>query len=741
MRRNLIEAATGFAFAILVALAPTVAVSAEEDGKLTVTVSEESGVVPGASVRLVSTETGRLIKRLTDDSGVAVLEHIPAGAYDLKVSYFGFAPYELKGVDFAAGESKSLQVTLTLYNFSETITVTTASRREELLRDVATPTTLIDEVDIKDTGGRTAKDVLIEQSGSGIQVQAGGGQGHVSINGIPNSGVLVLIDGRRWLGRDGTGNFRLEDLDLSQFERIEVVKGAGSALYGSDALGGVINFISKKAEDYGVTNSLTLNYGSYDDTGFSNNLGYRDERSNLSLTAAYRYYGGYDLDPDNPQTIGLPESKFYTLSGQGEVQLSDNIIARFLGNYSLRDIDNYFFSGPTQLGIQVYDSRQEKTRFSLSPEVDLQLTDSTNVNLAVIYSKYNREENRVYPTFTDELLPWQEWNTEFNATGKHVWSALGQSHVLQGGYEFRNEKMDRQSLVFPDTGERETERDINVLWLQNEFNLTPQLKVGLGFRYDDYSDFGNEFSPKVSAMFALNDENRLRASYGHGFRAPSFGELYIDLGFFFKGNPDLEPEKSDTVTVGYAYTGRRAQGSVDYFWTRVKDGITFDLSKFPFTYTNLDRYTSQGINSSILVNLTAGFSTSFSYSYVSQEDEGGEAIRIFPKHSAFLKLIWSNPRLGVRANLRGQMVDKVEYTDGTSKPGYQMWYLQGSKKLFSTRDYSVGAYLQVNNLFDKKDLFGRDAQGNPIPGDFLVWLPPRTFTLGITIDMDWTRGR
>ena len=242
-------------------------------------------------------------------------------------------------------------------------------------------------------------------------------------------------------------------------------------------------------------------------------------------------------------------------------------------------------------------------------------------------------------------------------------------------------------------------------------------------------------------MYALTDEHRIRTSYGHGFRAPSFGELYIDLGFFFKGNPDLEAEKSDTVTVGYAYTGKRAQGSIDYFRTRVEDGITFDLSGFPYTYGNLDRYTSQGINAGVMVDLAAGFSTSFSYSLTRQEDEEGAELRIYPKHTAFLKLLWNNPRWGARANLRGQLIDEVEYTDGTSRPAYQVWYLQGNKKLFSSGAYDFSIYMQANNLFDKKDIFSRDAQGNPVPGDFLVWLPPRTFLFGITIDMDWTGAR
>ena len=151
------------------------------------------------------------------------------------------------------GRSKSLELVLEIAQPSTTVTIETANRRDQLLLDVAEPVTLIDEAQIQDTGARSAKDVLVEQGGSGIQVNAGGGQGYLSINGIPNKGVLVLVNGRRYLGKDANGNLNLEELRLPGVQRIEVVKGAGSALYGSDALGGVVNFITETPDEKGVT--------------------------------------------------------------------------------------------------------------------------------------------------------------------------------------------------------------------------------------------------------------------------------------------------------------------------------------------------------------------------------------------------------------------------------------------------------------------------------------------------------
>ena len=194
---------------------------------------------------------------------------------------------------------------------------------------------------------------------------------------------------------------------------------------------------------------------------------------------------------------------------------------------------------------------------------------------------------------------WREWNQEAKLTGRHGWQAFGREHPLQGGYEYRNEKLQRGSLSVSDPS-----RDINVLWGQQELNLTSRLTVTAGLRYDNYSDFGDEWSPKAEAVFTLAPEHRLRGSYGHGFRPPYFGELYLSTPPFFVGNPDLVPEVSDGFTAGYTFAGKKAQLSVDGYYTKVKNGIIFfQLTPSQFTYRNIDRYDSKGVNVAASVSL------------------------------------------------------------------------------------------------------------------------------------------
>ena len=725
---------------LTLALAAVPAV-AQQNTQLTVNVTEKGGVVPNAVVTLLGPDPDQATRRVTDNNGSVAFRNLAAGTYKIKVNFVGFAPYLSEEIELTAGAQKALDVRLTLARFSTEITITTANRREELLRNVAEPTTLISADDIVDTGGQSAKEILIEQAGSGIVVSPRGATNQVSINGLGGSSVLILVDGRRYLGRNSLGEVNLEDIDLSSVERVEIVKGAGSAIYGSDAMAGVINFITKKPTDVGFTNSLDLGYGSYEDTRFSDTLGYRSGDFSGAVTASYRNYNGYDLDGDTLITEGEPASKRYVLSGNMEYRVSDRIRTRLFADYSFRDVSEWWFAGATQMG-PMYNNLQELTRYSLSPEVDFDLTNSTTVSMFYNYGRYNRQETREYTNDTSEVIdPWIETNNEFKATARQIWNLAERDHFLQFGYEFRNQKLERGSLTIPGTDANEADRDIHVLWAQNEFNLLDNLKFTAGFRYDDYSDFGKEWSPKLSAVYSVNDENRLRFTYGHGFRAPRFGELYIDLGFFFKGNPDLQPETSDNFTVGVAHTSGMFTGSFDYFFNKIKDGVAFDLSVFPYTYNNLIDFTASGINSALAVNLPYGFTPEISYTYVKREDEDGESVLGYPGHTAFIKLLWFKPQSGTRVNLRGQIIDSILYSDDTERPGYQVWYLKGSQRLFTTDTYTFSAFAQIDNLFDKADVYTRDAQGAPIAGELGLWLAPRTFHVGITIDMDWIGGR
>lgn len=748
------HAAVGF----LLVAAWAAGVSAASAATLNVTVRDKDGVIPGALVRLSAGEADQGRRLLSNQQGVAHFTSLQAGRYELRASFPGFTDAVVPALALADDETRSLELTLAIAAVSATLTVETANRHEQLLLDVAAPVTLLERSQIEDAGARSARDVLIEQSGAGIQVNAGGGQGHLSINGIPNKGVLVLVNGRRYLGKDANGNLNLEELRLPGLERIEVVKGAGSALYGSDALGGVVNFITSRPADRGVTNSLAVSGGSHADYRVDDSFSWRGARGGAALAGGYRTYDGFDLEActgaaatsgacrPNPQTIGQPPSTYWSASGTGDLEIGRRLVARFFGDYQLREVRGYYFSGATQLASTVYDSQRDLTRYLLSPELDLVLSPRTSFNLVYNHGRYERDETRVFSADGRIVpqAPWRERNQEAKLTARHSWPAFGRQHLLQGGYEFRRESLSRGSLAAtePDNplGVADKERDIQVAWAQQELNLARRLSLSLGVRYDDYADFGSEWSPKAEAVVTLSERQRLRGSYGHGFRPPYFGELFLYTPPFFVGNADLVPEKSNGFTAGYTFSSGSAQVSLDGYHTQIRDGIVFfQLTPSSFTYRNLDRYNSRGANLAVSLTLPFGLSPSLSYAYNERETPEGAEVGGYPHHSLFVKLLWANPRLGLRANVRGQFNGRVPPgTDGTFQPAYQVWSAQLRKRVTGLGAHSLTAYAQVDNLFDEGDVFLANADGTPVQGQFQVWLAPRTFQAGLTIDLDFT---
>ena len=706
----------------------------QSDGQVTVTVREQGGVFPYADVALITKDKAKYYQQKTDSKGEAVFQGLPFGEYTLKVSFLGFADY-LKTIS-VDGSALSEDVLMTLSVFSESISVVTANRKEELLQNTAEPTILIDAAALADSSAFSAEDVLIELSGSGLGIQASGGLAAVSLNGVGNSGILVLVDGRRYLGKNGFGELDLADLNIANIDRVEIVKGAGSAIYGSEAMGGVVNFITKKAGTSAMTNDLNLKFGTYSDISMDDTITFRKGDFNGTFTASFRTYDGYDLDGDDtPETIGDPKSEDKKIATNLEQKVNDRVTLRGLFSYSKREIKENI-TGGTGPFFPLKNNMQDRTQLTFSPEMDILFSESI-LNVRYNYSKFERIDTDVYPDEPPvEAEPWLEWNNELNLTYKRPYSAFGQDHFLQTGYEFRNEKMDRSGIEIPETGASEAKRDIQVLWLSNEWNLSDRFKMTLGFRYDDYSDFGNEFSPKFSAIYSANKQNRLRASYGHGFLAPRFGQLYypeVNFGFaILVGNPNLVPETSDSYSVGYSFSSNRVQTSLDLFSTEIENGIGFDFSGNPWTYKNFDRYKSEGFNFELAVNLDHGFTPSISYTHKTAEGSDGDDIPGILENAYFAKLVWANPRLGIRANLRAQIQDELVYSD-YSRPAYKMFHFQFNKRLKTIGNHTIHGLVQVKNLLDEKDIFYKDEEGTPIPNDFAIWQPPRTYYVGFKV--------
>jgi outer membrane receptor for ferrienterochelin and colicin len=168
----------------------------------------------------------------------------------------------------------------------------------------------------------------------------------------------------------------------------------------------------------------------------------------------------------------------------------------------------------------------------------------------------------------------------------------------------------------------------------------------------------------------------------------------------------------------------------------VTNGITFDLSGFPYTYANLSSYTSQGVTISGAVTLPGGFTPSAAYTFTDRKDADGMTMGGLSRHAANVRLLWTNDRLGLRANIRGDLLSaQPPAEDGTYQPAYGVWNGQVALRLARRGANVMSLYVQVGNIFDKRDVFLYGADGQPIQGQFQAWIAPRTFLIGFTVDV------
>jgi outer membrane receptor for ferrienterochelin and colicins len=628
--------------------------------------------VASAPVALTNAATSSVKRADCSADGTYRFTGVTEGRYWLEVSVPGFSPLRTASFDVVGDVLRDLR--LTLEGLPQSIVVS-ATRREELLLESAAPTTLIERPAIEDTAAQTLEQLLVEQAGSGVYVSRGFGIGFPQINGVGGNRVLLLVDGQRQIGTD---NGTRDGVDLDQFtterlDRVEVVKGAASALYGSDAMGGVINLVTRRpTKPFSL--DLNNNAGSFGERNSSATLGLRRKRFGALLSGVYQDFDGYDLNKLDRATTGASggENAFIdrNLSPTVFYDLRDNLKMRINSNYYRRNA-NFLNSQ----GAFAQSTTQE--RWNLSPSVEWGIDSRNFLTLRGDVSVARRFD-----------LDRVERLTQFEATGS---SLLHATNTLQYGVDLRSKWLRRQGLgseasLVTALGPRGTRAiDVRSVWAQDEWRLLGgRLALAGGLRIEDNSQFGANTSPKLSAVYRLAAAHRLRFSYGRGFRAPDISELYSGFSpgaFGFVGNPELTPETSHGYTAGWTFAARRLQYSLDLFRNDFRNGIAFfqvNLSQpftpflnsiIPllgpgqqlFTNRNLGDFSAKGLNSALTVSVAQGLEATFNYTLLERlSSTGVRQVGLGNvRNSAFTKLGWRRTvsvgqrKVALRTNIRG----------------------------------------------------------------------------------------
>jgi outer membrane receptor for ferrienterochelin and colicins len=446
-------------------------------------------------------------------SGISV---IFAKNLDLKQSLFIFP---LLSVFTAFSQSDSI---LTENKLNEVII--SATKTNQTVNELPIPITIISEKEVQEFSASKLYDVITKQTGI-VSVTTKTGTEGLQMQGLDASYTTFLIDGFPIIGRS-FGTLDLNRISVADIERIEVVKGPSSSLYGSNALGGVINLISKKQIDDGPIISTSLKHATYNSTNSS--LVYKYKEGTFQISNSFDYYktDGYDLiDTDLLSTVN-PYSN-YTFRSNFKYALSDKLLLNTNGHYYKQEQINiaadssYLLKGESNI-----------KEWSFGASAKYLMNANFNQQLEIYKTNYradeflNTEGGVLYEdNYFDHTLLQSEMKSSF--TYKGVNSIVG--------FGITKEELSRRDFS------NNPEQDLKFIYGQLDATAFNKVNIILGSRYDNYTNYTPVVSNKLALGFPLTNKIQLNGSVGTGFKTPDFRQKYFDF---------------TNSTIGYIVLGR-----------------------------------------------------------------------------------------------------------------------------------------------------------------------------------------
>jgi len=576
--------------------------------------------------------------------------------------------------------------------------IVTATRTEMNTAEAPASVTVINRQEIEAKSGENIVDLIRGTTGISLQGVGTGGRRALSLRGMNGNHTLILVDGNRIPSTNDTigpnTDYQYDWIPTGSIERIEVVRGPMSVLYGADALGGVVNIITTKASKKLEGNfklSGNLANGEFDNDGDGHNA-----EVNLSGSANKKLQFKLGLQQSRRASV---ESKLKpnqsAIEGRNKQQVSLGLdLQPSEGNNINLDVikgqEDRWYDTETRSKIAYqsqYDVEREMVTLGWKGSVG-STTPSLKVSKSTI-DIVNNATNGVSATAPQKLE-----NTGFEG---NISFSLGQKHFITTGLEHRTEKLNNDNLA---KGEEKAE--FKSLYLQDEIDLTDNLVFTLGARLDDHNSFGNETSPRASIVWNTTDQLTLKASYGHGFHAPNIKQSSADYVFSLgtikvTGNPDLKPETNDVFELGANYSIGKFTLDTAIYDNKVKDLIELTGPITDRSYANIDEARLKGAEVSTTVALRKNLNLKTGYQYLDAKDGDGNRLEHRPRHSLSSAIFWDKNswKLNLGAEyLSGQIIEHNRVS--TDVPGYTVWNA-GVKKVVN-KYLNIG--LNVKNLTD-----------------------------------------
>lgn len=424
--------------------------------------------------------------------------------------------------------------------------IVSASRIEQPVEDVNASVQVITAEEIARFSGRSISEVL--QHATGLFVKDSGSSSSVSIRGFDTSHTLLLVDGLK--RTEKYAGYNQNNIQLEDIERIEIVRGPMSALYGSEALGGVVNIITRKpgsGNDYGIRVTAGITEGSQRDTlivGGHANLGKGDVKHRLSFESKRR--DDFRINPNSVATdLNNEERLFFSYRGDYRLNASDSV--GWNAEYANQDDSG---TGLTATN-SAYRRIEQDERVFLSGRYDGAIGNGL-LSLKAGFGSSRADVNR--GTAANETTKFDQTQLD----GQYVFQPLA-GHTMNVGYIHQQDDVDLS------TNSRAVVRKVHGLFLQDQWRFASDMELTLGARGDHYSDFGSTLNPKVSLAWRPGAWT-VRGGFGTAFKAPSLLNLYMtDMvrgSYLIRGNPDLQAEESRTAELAVGYQQGRIRSEI-----------------------------------------------------------------------------------------------------------------------------------------------------------------------------------
>ena len=618
--------------------------------------------------------------------------------------------------------------------------VVTGSGHHQRLKSTATPVHVLSKQEIKEQGITTFDGALTRMMPQ-ISMSPNSMGTFLRLNGLGNKYILILINGQKLTG-DISNNVDLNRINMARVKRIEVLDGAASSLYGSDAIAGVINIITDqptrdlvsvtsdtRVSGHGLlTENIALDiykngFGSY--TSFS-----RDRADSYRINDVEYVKGS---DTETQPTI----APFFTgyrsnLVGQKFTYAPDEHLALNAGidySYKITDRPN---TRKDITGGTDYEMRYKGLRWNVGGIYKFTSRNSLQADFTVDRFRYGKQYDVATKTYAIDDYVQSKKQRSMEAQLKAILGLMSNSTTIFGA-DWRKDYLTATS------GNINQNAYTAAAFAQHEMLFFDRLTATVGLRLTYHETFDWHLTPKATLMYAPGNF-RLRATYSAGFRAPGLDELYyhyfsVNRGKaqIIFGNKELKPEKSNYFSLNAEYRTNLIAVSVTGFLNRINDmvirqNIDIDANslamlqnEFPemtadqaqklerySLYKNSDKGDVKGLQVNVSANLFTGFNLSANYVYTyarSYSDNQWAPLERSIRHAATVAAnyyhSWGN--YGLNVNINGRVQSKTYYPDYEDAPGYGVWNLNTSHSIDGLKHLYLEPSIGIDNIFDKVD--------------------------------------